>query len=231
MKRLIIFPLQKELAAFLQGCVQRGYTYETTQIGKLLAIQLPNLGITLACGGLGKAQFALQTQHLLDVGGSWDLVICTGAAGALANHLSVGDVVVATATVEHDIHNNFGEPIVPRFDSAATAVTELRRAAQNIKTFSIHFGPVASGDEDVVDSERRRHIQELTGAYAVAWEGAGGARACQFSNVPYIEIRGITDAADGEAAASFEINLANLMDNLAHMIIGWAKEMEQAVVQ
>src|SRR6266478_4000180 len=49
---------------------------------------------------------------------SQHLVICAGAAGALVNGLSIGDVVVATETVEHDIRNKFGLPLLPRFGSA-----------------------------------------------------------------------------------------------------------------
>ena len=225
MKTLIITPLQEEFDFLLHGCIRRGFQPEEAVVGKLPVVQLPELAITLALGGLGKAQFAVQSQHLLDVDPDWDLVICTGAGGALVDHLSVGDVVVATETVEHDIYNNFGSPIVPRFDSASTALASFKQAAQAIDTFKVHFAPVASGDEDVVDSERRNTIRQLTGAYVVAWEGAGGARACKFSGVPFIEIRGVTDGADGNAAASFETNLAHLMDNIAALLIAWANQV------
>ena len=46
-----------------------------------------------------------------------------------------------------------------------------------------------------------------TGALAVAWEGAGGARACHFSGIPFLEIRGITDSADSDAASDFRATL------------------------
>ena len=78
-------------------------------------VRLLDLGLTIACGGTGKAQFALQTQHLLDTDAGWGLVICAGAAGALADEVIVGDVVVATATVEHDYQNKFNSRPIPRF--------------------------------------------------------------------------------------------------------------------
>ena len=53
-------------------------------IGRLPVVQFPDLGVTLARGGLGKVQFAVQTQHLLDTCSDWDLIVCAGAAGALA---------------------------------------------------------------------------------------------------------------------------------------------------
>jgi len=65
-----------------------------------------------------------------------------------------------------------------------------------------------------------------TGALAVAWEGAGGARACHFSGIPFLEIRGITDSADSDAASDFGANLEGAMRNVAalfetELLIGW----------
>jgi adenosylhomocysteine nucleosidase len=89
--------------------------------------------------------------------------------------------------------------------------------------FQVHFGSIASGDEDVVDTARRQAIQEVTGALAVAWEGAGGARASQFNGLPFVEIRGITDSADSTAATDFESNLSLSLGNVAKLITMWAK--------
>lgn len=60
---------------------------------------------------------------------------------------------------------------------------------------------------------------------AVAWEGAGGARACKFSGVPFLEIRGITDAADHSAASDFEKNLEVAMYNIALLIVSFSGHM------
>jgi adenosylhomocysteine nucleosidase len=135
--------------------------------------------------------------------------------------VSVGDVVVATATVEHDYNNKFSERALPKFDGAETAITELRSVSRSTKAFSVHFGPIASGDEDVVETERKKALHESTGALAVAWEGAGGAKACAFSGVPFVEIRGVTDTADHKAASDFEENLGVAMSNLATLITAW----------
>ena len=190
-------------------------------IGKLPVVQLPDLGVTLARGGLGKVQFAVQTQHLLDSCSDWDLIVCAGAAGALADKVSVGDIVVATTTVEHDYNNKFNERALPKFDGAETAITELRSVSRSTKAFSVHFGPIASGDEDVVETERKRALHESTGALAVAWEGAGGAKACAFNRIPFVEIRGVTDTADHNAASDFEENLEVAMRNLTTLITSW----------
>ena len=224
MKTLIVTPIQPEIDHLLQAWAENGLHTQNAIIGRLSVVHLLELDATLACGGLGKVQFALQTQHLLDVCPGWDRVICAGAAGALVDGLSVGDVVVATETVEHDIHNKFGKPLLPTFRGAEAAVSELRSVSPPGGSFRVHFGPIASGDEDVVDVDRRKALHRQTGALAVAWEGAGGARACRFGGVPFVEIRGITDSADSDAASDFEVNLGRAMGNVAALITSWLDE-------
>lgn len=213
--------MKEELDLLLQGFTKRGFRAESSTTGRLSVVQLSDLRVTLAPGGLGKAQFALQTQHLLDTRSDWDVIICAGAAGALGNKVSVGDVVVATTTVEHDYNNKFNKRPLPKFDGAGTIISDLKSVSQSLNSFRVHFGPIASGDEDVVETERGRELHESTGALAVAWEGAGGARACAFSSVPFVEIRGITDAANRTAASDFAENLGVAMDNLAILITSW----------
>ncbi len=118
MKTLIVIPTTKERDFFIEGCIKRGFQSAESVTGRLPVARLVDLGMTVACGGLGKAQFALQTQHLLDASADWDIVFCAGAAGALADELSIGDMVVATSTVEHDQKNRFSERPRPRFEGA-----------------------------------------------------------------------------------------------------------------
>jgi len=227
MKTLVVTPLQKELDAFVASCTRLGLRVEHSTIGWLSAVRLPELNITLARGGTGKTQFAVQTQHLLDMRLNWDLAICAGAAGGLVDDVSIGDVVVATTTVEHDYNNRFSDRPRPSFEGASNAIAGLQRAASACTLFRVHFGTVASGDEDVVDSERRRALHQKTRALAVAWEGAGGARACAFSCVPFVEIRAVTDAADHSAPADFERNLKTAMNNVAVLITSWIWQSQQ----
>ena len=224
MRKLIITPMKEELDFFLQSYAKAGFHAESAMIGRLPVVQISDLDVTLARGGLGKVQFAVQTQHLLDTRNDWDLVVCAGAAGALADEVSVGDVVVATTTVEHDYNNKFNKRALPKFDGARTAIADLKSVSHSTDTFSVHFGPIASGDEDVVETERKRMLHESTGALAVAWEGVGGAKACAFNSLPFVEIRGVTDTADHNAASDFEDNLGVAMSNLAMLITSWINQ-------
>jgi adenosylhomocysteine nucleosidase len=223
---LIVTPMQQELDFFSQACTQRGLHAQDAVIGRLPVVQFRELNITLARGGTGKAQFALQTQHLLDSCTDWSLVVCAGGAGGLVNELEIGDVVVATTTVEHDYNNKFNQRPLPRFEGAQAAILDLRSASLSAGSFKVHFGPVASGDEDVIEAGRKSVLHQLTEALVVSWEGAGGARACNFSNVPFVEIRGVTDKADQDAPSDFYKNLEVAMNNVATLITSWIRQLE-----
>jgi len=218
---LLVTPLQEEMDGLVQAWNKFGIRSEKSRAGRVAVVHLEALDLTVACGGTGKAQFALQTQHLIDTRPALELVICTGAAGALDERLSVGDVIVAEKTVEHDFRNRFSRRPLPTFNGSTKAIASLKRLPPLEAGFELFFGIIASGDEDIVDDDRRSSLRQSTGALAAAWEGAGGARACKFSDVDFLEIRGITDSANERAAADFESNLALAMENIARVIKRW----------
>lgn len=228
MPYLIVTPIQDELDLLVKYFHRQGFETENTRVGRLNAQYLPRLKLMLARGGLGKAQFGIQTQHLLDSCQDIQAVICAGAAGALAEHLRPGDVVIAVETVEHDCTYKFVKRPPPRFGGDSGLLQQLRRVTEKPEAFAIHYGVVASGDEDIVDRKRAEAISTQTGAIAVAWEGAGGARACAFNGVPYVEMRGISDAADPEAPADFEVNLEGVMEHVGWLILRWAMRQQVA---
>lgn len=230
---LVICPLNREKDLLFRAWQTTGCRAQQRQYGRLEAWHFPDLDILLSTGGTGKPQFALQTQYLLDRMEICEGVICAGSAGALADGISCGDVIVASATVEHDRRGRFFPKPPPSFSISAEILARFgsgfegraqnggaRYAPRTVEeSFRIHYGLVASGDEDIVDPERRREIRETTGALAVAWEGAGGARACAFNHVPYAEIRGITDGAGTLAPVEFEKSLGAAMNNIATLLL------------
>jgi adenosylhomocysteine nucleosidase len=218
---LIVLPLQAEVDILSEALVADGLRLEHTQAGRLPLLAFPEIGAALARGGHGKAQFALHTRHLLDHAEPVDLMVCAGAAGALADEIAVGDIVVATRTVEHDFQQRISSRAAPVFDGHEAAIQNLQALAPAPASFAVHFGDVASGDEDIVSIDRARALRAATGAVAVAWEGAGGARACAFSHTPYLEIRGVTDQATVDAPADFRQNLALAMRNVATLLGRW----------
>jgi adenosylhomocysteine nucleosidase len=222
MTLLLVTPLTHERDGFLLACRERGLSLQTTQLGRLPATHLPELNLTLTVGGVGKAQYALQAQHALDSAGSrWEALVCAGTAGALADELRVGDVVVATTTIEHDFKYRLINRPTPFFDGSPTLLAALHQVSTNGHSFRVHFGKVASGDEDIASAERRAELRQATQALVAAWEGAGGARVAEFNQLPFIELRGVSDSANQNAPQDFAQNLSAAMQNIAKFIISW----------
>ena len=219
---LIVTPLKEEYDDLYKSLISHKLKSEQGKIGKMDVHRFPELNFTLARGGHGKVQFGVQTQYLLDQE-KFDLVICAGAAGALAPEVKIGDLIVATATVEHDYNNKFSIKPKPQFAGDAKSLKQLKALKLPDADFKVHFGVMAGGDEDVIDVKRGAELHKTHNALAVAWEGIGGARACTFSQVPYLELRGATDTADHAAPVVFYINLKIVMKNIAHLLVGWLK--------
>ena len=227
MQTIIIIPTPQELGFFLSGCQDLGTHSENLKTERLPLVHLPELDLIVAPGGLGKAQFGVQTRYLLDTFEDCGLVICAGAGGALVDYLAVGDTVIGTETVEHDI-KGIGNYPMPRFAGSETHIAEFKTmSAGKAEKYKVHFNPIASGDEGIGSDDRKRELHDQTQAIAVGWEGAGGARACKFSDTPFLEIRGISDTANKDAVADFKKNLETIMKNLARFILHWA-EMRSA---
>ncbi|AFY97024.1 5'-methylthioadenosine/S-adenosylhomocysteine nucleosidase [Chamaesiphon minutus] len=226
----ILTPLEEELFALVNALEQFGFKKHKSLLGSLEIFEFHELNLLLALGGHGKTQFGVQSQYLLCQLPQVELLICAGAAGALSNELEIGDIVAATATVEHDYNLKFVNRPLPRFTGTPQVIDTLKQLPRTEWDFRLHFGLIASGDEDVVTVERGQELAYLTGCVAVAWEGVGGARSSQFAQKQYVELRGITDTANHCAAADFEVNLASAMFNLAKLIVRWQAAKDYCAV-
>lgn len=217
-RALILAPLAEEQAALLQAFGRRQQRIEPVAHPRMPCAYIVPWQVLIALGGHGKAQFAVQTQYLIDHFPSVELVVCAGAAGSLHPELSAGDVVVGTETVEHDYRLHFATRPPPRFPAHAPTLQRLLVAAEEVSGFRVAFGTIASGDEDVVTSERAAAIHAQTDALCVAWEGSGAARAAAFSGLGSIEVRAITDRANKEAPNDFATNMPVAMNHLARVL-------------
>ena len=135
----------------------------------------------------------------------------------------MGDVIIATSTLEHDYNNKFSVRPKPQFAGDAKSIEQIKALDLSEANFKIHFGIMAGGDEDVIEVARGAELYKAHNALAVAWEGVGGARASAFSEVPYLEVRGATDTANHEAPVVFYINLKIVMKNIAYLLYQWLK--------
>ena len=220
---LVVVAQGKELHPLVASFAAAGHQPRSMTLGRLECHVVDEPGLLLAVGGHGKAQMAAQTQHLIEHGAGLRIVLCAGAAGCLGEGLKLGDIAVGTSTIEHDYKLRLVRRASPRHEPDPRLLGEFRSAASGIAGEArVHFGPIASGNEDVIDPSRARELREATGAVCAAWEGAGAARAASFSGRAFLEVRAITDGADHTAAADFEANLARSMPNLGRLLVAWS---------
>lgn len=213
MSKLLLAPLRAE-HAILASVFKQRWKHEVVQRGGLEALHFPDIKTYLAIGGHGKVDMALRTQFwLAQISGT--SMACIGTAGGLQSNLKVGDIVVAEKTIEHDYKQFFAKKPLPVFPIDKTWETLLKKPSTQVP----FWGAIASGDEDIITPERRLHILVLTKAMAVAWEGAGAARACMFLKVPFCEIRGITDEPQTDIQQDFTKNLNQAMLNIANWLV------------
>jgi len=178
--------------------------------------------------GVGKVNAAMCAQAMI-VNFPVTAVINLGAAGAIDDVLNIGDVVVATDLVHHDVNGgSFGyDPgHVPGMDSLPFPVDE-RIAKSAIAAYSavfadgarVHHGRIATGDQFIEDIDVKKFILDEFGALCVEMEGAAIAQVCYLNKIPFAAIRAISDKADGSAQATFEEFIAQAAQNSAKVVV------------
>jgi adenosylhomocysteine nucleosidase len=181
--------------------------------------------VVLCKSGVGKVNAAVCTQILIDRFGA-DAVIFTGVAGALDPSLDIGDVVVSTECVQHDMDASplgFPRGTIPFADmSVFPADPELVRlayeASRALPGGRALKGRVLSGDQFVADRETVRRLHEELQGVCVEMEGAAVAQVCAMNGVPYVVIRSMSDKADGSAHVNFAEFAVQVADNSCQIV-------------
>ena len=141
-------------------------------------------------------------------------IINTGVAGSLKNEINIGDIVVSTDALHHDMDARvvgvkLGE--VPQAGCLAfPADPHLQGLAvtccQEIDTaHAIYQGRIVSGDQFISDRQDKAKIIENFQGFCVEMEGASIAQAAYLNHVPFVIIRAISDKADDSAEMDFPL--------------------------
>ena len=144
---------------------------------------LRGLSVVIVRCGVGKVNAALCVQILADL---FDVthIVNTGIAGSMDADLNIGDLVVATEAMYHDMTVTiFGYPRgqVPGMDVQAfpadVALSEAAAAACAKRAVRFKRGRIVSGDQFVGDSAVKDDILENCGGLCVEMESAAIAHA------------------------------------------------------
>lgn len=167
--------------------------------------------VVVVRSGIGKVNAAVCTQILID-DFQVDAVINTGIAGSLDAKIDIGDIVISTDVLHHDMDAvNFGYAPgqIPQMDVFSfEADKELAALAEEIcrrvnPEISVFHGRVVSGDQFVADKAVKERIVSTFGGYCTEMEGAAIAQAAYLNNVPFVILRAISDKADDSATMDY----------------------------
>lgn len=149
-----------------------------------------------------------------------ELVMLVGIAGRVHSDLSLGDIVVGTKI--HAIHRGIEEddgfrPHPESWKPGHKLLEEAKRIDVNdtwrialpdrsrSSEIKVEFRPVAAGEAvlNAKNSELNKRLRNLyPDAAVIEMEGAGVAQACYLNKVPMIDIRSVSDHADGSKEES-----------------------------
>lgn len=199
--------------------------------------------VVLALSKIGKVAAATTATALIERFGVARMVF-TGVAGGLGAQVQVGDVVIATEFLQHDLDVS---PLFPRYEvpfygkarfpgdaaltallhSAATdalAAPDATAAGLRFPQALVHRGLLASGDRFVSGADESRVLQATLAdaghlVLAVEMEGAAVAQVCLDYGVPFAAMRTISDRADDSAHVDFSAFVQQVASQYAHRII------------
>jgi adenosylhomocysteine nucleosidase len=170
--------------------------------------------VVAVLSGIGKVAASITATTLITHFQATRLIF-TGVAGGLGPGVQVGDVVVATELLQHDLD---ASPIFPRHQipgrglsripTCPTLSHALLAAARQTLGVSggqqVHEGLIVSGDRFVSSASEAQALQtELPDALAVEMEGAAIAQVCLDFGLPFGVVRSISDRADDAAHVDF----------------------------
>ncbi len=160
--------------------------------------------VVLVRSGIGKVNAAVCSQVLIDLY-AVDYIINVGVAGAINKDLKIGDVVIATDTMHHDMDTTyFGDDIgiIPRMEESAFKADNelieiaLKSSSDVLENNNVVTGRIVSGDQFLCDIEKKNKIWSHFKASCVDMESAAIGQACYLNKIPFCIIRSISDNSD-----------------------------------
>ena len=186
---------------------------EATEVASLSFCRgkLSGREVVVVRSGIGKVNAAICTQILVDQF-HVDVIINTGIAGSLDAEIDIGDIVISTDAVEHDMDASiFGDPIgqIPQMDTfsfpADESLVKLAKEVNEKANPDVHtwIGRVVSGDQFVSSGEKKEQLIRVFDAKCTEMEGAAIAHAAYLNKISCVIIRAISDKADNSAVVDY----------------------------
>lgn len=175
--------------------------------------------IVLLETGIGKVNAAIGATLMIDKF-KVEKIIFTGVAGGINEDLDLGDVVISTDLIQHDVDvTAFGEKLgmIPRMESSIfKADDELialaEEAGKKLKGKVIR-GRILSGDQFIASPEKIAFLKNEFNGDCAEMEGAAVGHVCQIFNIPFVVVRTMSDKANSNAHTDYTTFMKIAADN------------------
>lgn len=183
--------------------------------------------VVVVRSGIGKVNAAVCAQILADTF-NVDAMINTGIAGSLNAKIDIGDIVLSTDALEHDMDAvAFGYPLgqIPRMETLSfEADAHLRAVAKEAcetvnPEVTVFQGRVVSGDQFISDKAKKDWLIENFAGYCTEMEGAAIAHVAYLNQIPFLIIRAISDKADDSASVDYPTFEAKAIEHSVNLIL------------
>ncbi|MDR1388290.1 MAG: 5'-methylthioadenosine/adenosylhomocysteine nucleosidase [Propionibacteriaceae bacterium] len=230
--------LEAEAADLIAAMAAEGEVRTELRHGRPLRFgSLAGCPVVLGLSGVGKVAAAMTATVMVDLA---DTIIFVGTAGALAKAVQPGDLVVATALLQHDLDPR---PLFPRWHQPelglarfaptpvvtqalleaadqAVAVRPWPGAEMGLSQPRRHAGLIVSGDLFINSTELAWRLRnDLPDALAVEMEGAAVAQVCTAAGRPFGVVRIVSDRANGRASVDFSQFVSTVAARVDHDVV------------
>lgn len=227
----IIGAMDEEVAKLKQNMVDA----ETQSIAAMNFLKgtIHGKDVVVVRSGIGKVNAAICSQILVDHF-HVKSIINTGIAGSLRKEINIGDVVLSSDTLQHDMDaTGFGYAMgqVPRMDVLAFPADEqLIKIAKEccqkeIPEIGVHVGRVVSGDQFISDKAKKVWLKETFDGSCTEMEGVSIAQAAYLNGIPYLIMRAISDKADDSAEMDYAEFEAAAIEHSVKLLMAMIREL------
>ncbi len=180
--------------------------------------------------GIGKVNAACCTQTLIDQF-PVSCVINTGIAGSLQAKIDIGDIVLSTDAVEHDMDVaalGYQPGKIPDMEVSAFAADDrLRQIAKEScekvnPDIHVYEGRVVTGDQFISSKEKKAWLTDTFDGCCAEMEGAAIAHAAYLNQIPFLVVRAISDKADDSAQMDYPTFEAKAIEHSVRLIVEMA---------
>lgn len=205
---LILGAMEEEVAALVEEISDK---QEIKILGQTVYFGILNdKNVIVANTGIGLVSASAITSAIIQQYNP-KYAVFSGVAGSLNQELNIGDIVVATDTVEYNFDATaFGYKLgqIPRIDVYSFVTdnelnNKIKKLTLNLDNFKLYFNRIISADKFVSSKDEKIRLGDEFNAFAVDMESSAFSQVCYLSKTPCVVIRSISDTITDESVMEY----------------------------